>query len=53
MGTLVCMKRLLPHDRHWNEFIDTIELMFEKYPAVKKQTMGFPESWKEILLSSK
>lgn len=53
MGTLVCMKRLLPQDRHWNEFVDTIELLFEKYPAVKKQTMGFPESWKEILLSSK
>lgn len=53
MGTLVCMKRLLPQDRHWFEFVDTIELLFEKYPAVKKETMGFPDNWKEILTSEK
>ncbi|MCD7823465.1 MAG: Abi family protein [Oscillospiraceae bacterium] len=49
MGTLACMKRLLTPDRHWTEFIDTIELLFEKYPAVRKETMGFSDNWKYIL----
>ncbi|MCD7784243.1 MAG: Abi family protein [Oscillospiraceae bacterium] len=49
MGTLVCMKHLLAHDRHWDEFVNTIELLFEKYPAVRKETMGFTENWKDIL----
>ncbi len=49
MGTLICMKHLLAQDRHWTEFVDTIGLLLEKYPAVRKETMGFPENWKEIL----
>lgn len=49
-GVLCCLKYLLPSDRHWIEFIDTIELLFEKYPHVQKQTMGFPDIWKDILL---
>lgn len=48
-GTLVCMKHLLPADRHWQDFVDQIELLFEKYPHVQKGTMGFPENWKDIL----
>jgi hypothetical protein len=50
MGTLVCLKYLLPHDRHWIEFLDTLELLFEKYPHVRKHTMGFPENWKDFLM---
>jgi abortive infection bacteriophage resistance protein len=50
MGTLVCLKYLLPHDRHWMEFLDTLELLLEKYPHVQKDTMGFPENWREILM---
>ena len=48
-GVLICLKRLLPDDRHWKEFVDTIQLLFEKYPHVEKSTMGFPENWIEIL----
>lgn len=50
MGTLVCLKYLLPNDRHWIEFLDTTELLFEKYPFVDKSKMGFPENWKGILM---
>jgi abortive infection bacteriophage resistance protein len=50
MGTLVCLKYLLPHDRHWIEFLDTLELLLEKYFHVQKGTMGFPENWKAILM---
>lgn len=50
MGTLVCIKELLPHDRHWLEFVDAIELMLEKYPNVKMRALGFPDNWKNILL---
>lgn len=48
-GVLICLKHILPADRHWIEFIDTIELLFEKYPHVKKDTMGFPANWMSIL----
>lgn len=48
-GVLVCLKHILPPDRHWIEFVDTIELLFEKYPHVEKDTMGFPTNWMNIL----
>lgn len=50
-GVLVCLKHILSPDRHWNEFVDTMELLFEKYPHVEKSTMGFPENWADILKS--
>lgn len=49
MGTLICLKHLLPNDRHWSEFIASLEKLFEKYPHVKKEKMGFSDNWKEIL----
>jgi len=48
-GVLICLKHILPADRHWIEFVDTIELLFEKYPHVEKSTMGFPTNWMDIL----
>lgn len=48
-ATLLCIKHLIPNDRHWTEFIDTIELLFEKYSHVKIELMGFPSDWKHIL----
>ena len=48
-GILICLKHILPTDRHWIEFIDTILLLFEKYPHVEKSTMGFPDNWMDIL----
>lgn len=48
-GILVCLKYILPMDRHWMEFVDTIQLLFEKYPHAEKSTMGFPADWREIL----
>lgn len=50
-GTLFCLKYLLPNDYHWQEFVDTIELLFEKYPHADKNTMGFPDDWKHLLSS--
>lgn len=46
---LCCLKYILPSDRHWKEFVDTIQLLFEKYTHVDKSTMGFPENWMSIL----
>lgn len=48
-ASLCCMNHLLPHDDHWVSFLDDIENMFQKYPAVNRQTMGFPDNWKVIL----
>ncbi len=50
-ATLICIKHLIPNDRHWIEFIDTVELLFEKYSDVKIELMGFPPDWKQILTS--
>lgn len=46
---LLCMKHILPSDRHWMQFVDTLELLIEKYPSVQIKLMGFPENWKELL----
>ena len=52
-ATVVCLKHLLPHDRHWSDFVDTIEMFFDKYDHVKTGLMGFPPNWKEIILNEK
>lgn len=48
-ATLLCIKHLIPNDRHWSDFIDTVELLFEKYSHVNKELMGFPEDWQQLL----
>lgn len=50
-ATLLCIKHLVPNDRHWTEFVDTIELLFEKYSHVNKKLMGFPDDWETVLKS--
>lgn len=52
-ATIICLKHLLPHDRHWSDFVDTIEIFFDKYDHVKIGLMGFPLDWKEIVLNEK
>ena len=51
-GLLLCISYLVPHDNHWNSFVDEIEMYIEKYPSVKIETMGFPEGWKELLFNT-
>lgn len=52
-ATLLCLKNLLPNDLRWEQFVDTLELLIEKYPSVQIQLMGFPENWKELLIVKK
>lgn len=49
-AVLLCMKHLLPQDYRWEIFIDSIGSLFKQYPHAKKNTMGFPEYWEELLL---
>lgn len=49
-ATLLCMKHILKNDNHWKDFVDQIELLFEKYTSVKQKLMGFPNNWKKLLL---
>lgn len=49
-ATLLCMNHILDNDNHWKDFIDQIELLFEKYPSVKPELMGFPNNWKDLLI---
>ena len=48
-ASLLSLKHLLPNDRHWHDFLQTIEILIEKYPSVKLSQMGFPQNWAEIL----
>jgi len=49
-STVLCLKYLLPNDRHWLEFVDLISAMFDKYEDVDIKTMGFVKEWYELLL---
>ena len=48
-AVLLCMKLLLPNDFRWKIFIDALTELFDQYPDVKKETMGFSENWSELL----
>ncbi|SCW42217.1 Abortive infection bacteriophage resistance protein [Eubacterium ruminantium] len=48
-GVLLCMKQILKNDKHWNLYVDQIEMLIDKYETVDVKTMGFPENWKELL----
>jgi len=48
-ATLLTLKDLLPNDRHWYDFIQTTEMMIDKYPSVKLQRLGFPTNWVNML----
>ena len=44
------MKRMIKNDRHWIDFVDSIQNLFDKYDHVDKRTMGFSDNWEELLL---
>lgn len=48
-ATLLCLKKLIPNDKHWMDFINKISSLFEKYDHVHKELMGFPNNWQELL----
>jgi len=48
--TLLTLKHLLPNGRHWHDFVQTIELLIEKYQSVKLHKLGFPHDWRDMLL---
>jgi len=48
-ATLLIIRYLLPNDRHWNDFIQTIEILIDKYPSVKLHYIGFPQNWVDLL----
>lgn len=48
-GVLLCMKQILKNDAHWNQYVDQIEMLIDKYEKVDVKTMGFPKNWKELL----
>ena len=49
-ASLLCIKQLLPRDRHWDELVDAVEVLLKKYPKVEKNKMGFISTWKDVLL---
>lgn len=51
-GVLCCMKHLLPFDDEWKNFVGRIDELFMEYPSVEKNTMGFTDDWKEILINN-
>lgn len=49
-GVLLCISHLVPHDDHWEIFVETVDSLIKKYDSVKVETVGFPSDWKELLL---
>lgn len=49
-ATLLCLKHILPNDRHWTEFVDYLKILLDRYSEVKIDNMGFPEKWEEYLI---
>jgi abortive infection bacteriophage resistance protein len=49
-ATLLTLKHLLPNDKQWLNFVDNIELLFEKYASVKLHYIDFPQNWKNYLI---
>ncbi len=48
-GVLLCVSKLVLHDRRWTRFVNELESYIEKYPSVKITSMGFPVDWKTLL----
>jgi len=48
-STLLCLKHLLPQDRHWDEFVENISNLLYKYPKADKFKIGFIETWEDVL----
>ena len=48
-AVLLCICHLVPHDIHWIDSVEQIDMLIDKYEAVKIETMGFPDNWKELL----
>ena len=48
-GVLLCMKHILKNSTHWNQYVDQVETLIDKYENVDVKTMGFPKGWKELL----
>lgn len=48
-GVLCCLKHLFMGNERWIEFLDAVEVLFDKYPHVNIATMGFTENWQELL----
>lgn len=49
-ATLLTLKHILPNDCHWQDFVQTIVRLIEKYPSVNLRLIGFPQKWVEYLL---
>ena len=49
-AVMLCMKQMIKNDRHWIDFVDSIQILFDKYEHVDKRTMGFSDNWEELLL---
>ena len=49
-GILLCISHLVPHNIHWDDFVNELELYIDKYNSANIKTMGFPDNWKELLV---
>jgi len=46
---IFCMKKLLPMDEHWIDFVTKLNELFLRFPQVEKEKLGFPENWQDLL----
>ena len=50
-ATILALKHILPNDRHWHDFVQTVELLIKKHPSVNLHLIGFPQKWREYINS--
>lgn len=48
-AALVILKLLINDDETWNEFIENLNKLFDKYEFKDFASMGFPEDWEIII----
>jgi len=48
-ASLVCIKHLITRDKHWDEFVEAIAFLLDKYPKVEIDKIGFIDTWKDVL----
>lgn len=48
-AALIILKLLINDDEIWNEFIDNLNRLFEKYEFTDLASMGFTDDWNSII----
>lgn len=50
-ASLICLKHLLPNDKHWKSFVKKLKKLMKKFPCAQRTHLGIPAgNWVRLLL---